>query len=310
MTSISVVIPAHNAAETIRASVESLIRQTRPVQEIIIVENGSTDDTAQVASDLAKKYSSVKLIHSEPGVSIARNTGILASTSEYIAWLDADDTYTADAMETLGYFADKSHADFVKGNLLHNFGSTTRIWRPSLKAYNVVSNLRMEPTYPDYVGTVCALYKRDFLHSLQDPFPVGVRTAEDRAFVWRTLLNGAKFVHVDRVVYNYDKTSETSVLKKVDGPHFDLFKAYGSVIQEMDLTEHNPVNFKFWHSYASMMHFTFAKRERLTDAGRRKWLVESRKALEPIRGSTIAREIVGSAKGDRKKFVQKVLHAA
>jgi hypothetical protein len=207
----------------------------------------------------------------------------------------------------LGYFADKYAPDFVKGNLLYDFGATKKIWRPNLRSYNVVSNLRMEPSYPDYVGTVCALYRRSMLYDIPDPFPVGVRTAEDRAFVWRTLLRGATFFHVDRVVYNYDKTSETSVLKKLDGQHFDLFLAYGSVIEETDLTSYTPVNYKFWHSYISMMHFTYAKPERLSDQGRARWIAESRKAIAPIRGSAMLRDIVKSASAERKQFLKRVV---
>lgn len=306
MTSISVIIPAHNAAKTIAATVDSILRQTRPVQEIVIVENGSTDNTTEVATELAKKHGLIKLIHSQPGVSLARNTGILACQGDYVAWIDADDTYTPDAMEVLGYFADKSHADFVKGNLLLDFGDTTSIWRPRIKSFNVVSTLRTEPSYPDFVGTVCALYRRDFLYRFTDPFPVGVRTAEDRAFIWKTLLQGATFIHVDRVIYNYDKTSESSVLKKVDGPHFDLFKAYGSVLSEADLTTHTPVTYKFWHSYVAMMHINYSIPKRLSDTGRRLWIEESRKAIQPIRNSVIFHEIRRTASDDRKAFVNKI----
>lgn len=307
MISISIVIPAHNAARTLASSVSSILSQTRPVQEIVIVENGSTDDTLEVATSLANSHENISVLKSDPGVSVARNTGIRACQSDYIGWLDADDTYTPDAMETLGYFADKLAPDFVKGNLLYDFGTTTRIWRPHLRSFNSVSNLRMAPNYPDYVGTVCGIYRRDMLSAIQDPFPVGVRTAEDRAFVWRTLLRGSTFVHVDRVVYNYDKTSETSVLKKVDGPHFDLFAAYRSIVDETDLTEYTPVNYKFWHSYLSMMHFTYARPERLSNPGRSRWIEESRKAIAPIRVSVMLRDIIKSAKPERKKFLKKVV---
>lgn len=307
MNSISVVIPAHNAGRTLEAAVASIVNQSRPVQEVIIVENGSTDDTFEIATSLASCHDVITVMRSEPGVSVARNTGIRACRSDYIGWLDADDTYTRDAMEVLSYFANKHAPDFVKGNLLYNFGATNKIWRPNLRTFNSVSNLRMEPNYPDYVGTVCAIYSRHLLSQLTDPFPVGVRTAEDRAFVWRTLLRDATFVHVDRVVYNYDKTSETSVLKKVDGPHFDLFMAYGSVIEETGLTDYTPVNYKFWHSYISMMHFTYARPERLSDQGRSRWIAESRKAIAPIRGSAMLRDIVNSANAERKQFLKKVV---
>lgn len=88
---ISVVIPAYNSGNYIGRAIESVLAQSRPADEIIIVDDGSTDDTAQAVS---KYESKVKYIHQpNAGASVARNTGIEAAGSEWIAFLDADDEW-------------------------------------------------------------------------------------------------------------------------------------------------------------------------------------------------------------------------
>ena len=89
--SISVVIPAYNCGEYISRSIDSVLTQTLQPNEIIIVDDGSTDNTVQIALQYGPK---VKLIQQQnAGPSAARNTGIQAATGEWIAFLDADDDW-------------------------------------------------------------------------------------------------------------------------------------------------------------------------------------------------------------------------
>ncbi len=88
---VSVVIPAYNAAKYIGRAIDSVLAQTRPADEIIVVDDGSTDNTADVAHGYGDK---IRFIRQEnAGASVARNTGIEAATSEWIAFLDADDEW-------------------------------------------------------------------------------------------------------------------------------------------------------------------------------------------------------------------------
>ena len=96
--SISTVIPAYNAAEHIARTIESVLAQSLQPDEIIVVDDGSTDGTA----DMVKKYGDkVRYIHQQnAGVSAARNAGIKAATSQWIAFLDADDEWMPEYIET------------------------------------------------------------------------------------------------------------------------------------------------------------------------------------------------------------------
>ena len=90
---ISVVIPAYNCANTLQKTVESIISSGLIDYEIIIVNDGSTDDTEAVCHSLCSQYSFIKYIEQEnSGVSAARNRGISLANGEYIMFFDADDT--------------------------------------------------------------------------------------------------------------------------------------------------------------------------------------------------------------------------
>jgi glycosyltransferase involved in cell wall biosynthesis len=93
---VSVVIPCYNQAHFLGEAIESVLSQTYPHFEIIVVDDGSTDNTSEVASDHQK----VRLIRQEnQGLSAARNAGLYQSRGEYIVFLDADDRLLPEALE-------------------------------------------------------------------------------------------------------------------------------------------------------------------------------------------------------------------
>ncbi|AQT69625.1 putative glycosyltransferase EpsJ [Anaerohalosphaera lusitana] len=94
---VSVILPAYNAAEHIQTAVSSVLAQTAPPQEIIVIDDGSTDNTAEIVKSFGEK---VRYIHQpNAGVSAARNTGIKAASAEWIAFLDADDEWLPEKLE-------------------------------------------------------------------------------------------------------------------------------------------------------------------------------------------------------------------
>lgn len=92
--SISVVIPAYNAAQFLPRSLASVYSQTLPAAEVIVVDDGSTDDSAAIARSFGATVVSKK----NGGLSSARNAGILAASGEWIALLDADDRWAPDKL--------------------------------------------------------------------------------------------------------------------------------------------------------------------------------------------------------------------
>ena len=110
---VSVIIPCYNHGRFLAEAIESVVQQTYPNVEIIVVDDGSTDSTAEVAGG----YPQVKYVYKKNGgLSAARNTGIEKSKGDYIVFLDADDWLYKDAIETnIHYFQTQKELALVSG---------------------------------------------------------------------------------------------------------------------------------------------------------------------------------------------------
>lgn len=98
MTTISVIIPAYNRAHTLKRALDSVLAQTRPADEIIVVDDGSTDDTEQLIRQHYPQVSYIK--QTNQGVSAARNRAIQMAKGEWLALLDSDDEWLPTKLET------------------------------------------------------------------------------------------------------------------------------------------------------------------------------------------------------------------
>ena len=122
---ISVIMPAYNVEEYIEKSIDSVLQQTYTNWELIIINDGSMDNTKKIVENYL--HIDMRIIYLEQenkGVSVARNKGIDSAKGKYIAFLDADDLWTKDALEKL-YDLMKSDSDnkFVYGRTIEKFSS-------------------------------------------------------------------------------------------------------------------------------------------------------------------------------------------
>ena len=119
MSKISIIVPVYNAAETLPDCLKSILSQEGVDFEVILVNDGSTDDSGIVCDRLAAADPRVTAIHQlNGGVSSARNAGLEAATGEYVAFVDADDALLEGALKNMSTEnADLVVAGYIKGNL-------------------------------------------------------------------------------------------------------------------------------------------------------------------------------------------------
>lgn len=99
---ISVIIPVYNGQDYLEKCIESVISQTYPNLEIIIVNDGSTDNTGEICARLGKKHTNIRILSmQDEGVSAARNAGMEAAEGELLAFVDADDRLREKTLEIL-----------------------------------------------------------------------------------------------------------------------------------------------------------------------------------------------------------------
>jgi len=145
MPSIAVVIPTYNRASLVTRAIETVFAQTLPANEIIVVDDGSKDNTREVLAGVGPRIRAIHQVNA--GLSGARNTGIQAATSEWVAFLDDDDEYTPDRLAVVAESirrhpdaivhmtniaivgADGSEVDLY-GLRGHRVGEHTRLERP------------------------------------------------------------------------------------------------------------------------------------------------------------------------------------
>lgn len=100
--SVSIVIPAYNAAATLAAALASVRQQAHPVAEVIVIDDGSTDGTADVAQAAARQVPGVQLVRqANAGPAAARNRGLALAAGDLVAFLDADDLWPPGGLAVL-----------------------------------------------------------------------------------------------------------------------------------------------------------------------------------------------------------------
>lgn len=119
MPKISIIIPIYNVGEYLNKTVKSVVCQTLQDIEIILVDDGSKDNSPQLVDEWAVRDSRIMPIHKHnAGVTEARKTGLIAAKSEYIFFLDGDDYITPDSLRQLYDAAEEHHADWVVSDFL------------------------------------------------------------------------------------------------------------------------------------------------------------------------------------------------
>ncbi|MBY5352785.1 glycosyltransferase family 2 protein [Rhizobium leguminosarum] len=191
---VAVVIPAYNAGEYLAQTLQSVVDQTHKALEIIIVDDGSTDETASICRRFAASDSRIRILSTENrGVAAARNTGIQASKSDYIAFLDADDlwhsTYIQRMLSALQPLPDAWGAVYALHRFIDTEGYCTRSGsslnaRDSILNRHLVfrfvgngSGFMVRRAVIDKIGGYDSSYARKGIGGCED-FDFELRTAE------------------------------------------------------------------------------------------------------------------------------------
>lgn len=172
---VSVVIPAYNAEKTIIDCLDSIYHQTYPNLEIIVVNDGSVDQTLQLLETYQKEHLSLQLRvfnQKNSGPSVARNFGVAQSKGEYIAFLDADDRWVSDKIENQMKIFNQDNEIGLVGGL---------IAIGNLKEQNLgfeFKEIRLKALlFKNYFATSTVICKREALNGIS--FNVSQKYAED-----------------------------------------------------------------------------------------------------------------------------------
>ncbi len=207
---VSVIIPCYNHGKYLGESVESVILQTFQQFEIIIVNDGSTDNTKEISEKLVNEYPhhSIKLINQKNSgqPAIARNNGISVAKGSYILPLDADDKLHPKAIENYLKRLNKRDNDpVVVFGWLQSFGTDNSLWAASEFEPRQILHRNQIPA--------SSLFRRS-VWELQKGYRTNVPGFEDWDFWIGAIRIGAKFLNVKQVTTYYRKTTEESFVDR------------------------------------------------------------------------------------------------
>lgn len=215
----SVVIPLFNKEQYILRAISSVLNQTIQPQEIIVVDDGSTDGGAlQVAENFKKQ---VKLIRKQnEGVSIARNVGVRIAQEDYIAFLDGDDFWHPRYLETMAFGIETypQHAILATGfgTDPNNLGGNNENWEVVPNPFRIISRRAI-------MRTSSVVMRRDFFES-QAGFNPALSRGEDSDVWYRAICSSGSLIYYPGPLVYYER-GDASSLTNADFP-IDRFYVY------------------------------------------------------------------------------------
>ena len=215
MAKVSVVIPTYNRRGMVEEAVRSVLAQTLDDVEIVVVDDGSTDGTADALKEFDEQ---IRYFYQEnQGRSVARNRGARASMGEYLVFLDSDDTLLPQGLQSMASFLDHNPAVdivYADGFYCDKDGTVIELvskgW-PPVDPENIVETLMLHNIIS---APHLAMVRRSSLEALGYPyFDETLRGSEDKDFWLRLAGMGARFAYLDEPVGKY-RLHETNASKE------------------------------------------------------------------------------------------------
>ncbi|GAB3854054.1 hypothetical protein GCM10028801_07530 [Nocardioides maradonensis] len=202
---VSVVVPAYDTAAYLPACLDSLLAQTHRELEVVVVDDGSPDDSAAIAAAYAERDPRVRLVRQENGgLGAARNAGLRHTTGDVIAFADSDDVLPPDAYAVLLRQLRRTGADLVTGDVVQLVGDEVREIPWMRRIHQGRAAVLIEQR-PDLLGDVFAwnkLYRRGFWEGAGLSWPERLRY-EDQPTLTRAYLQARLIGIVPDVVYHW-----------------------------------------------------------------------------------------------------------
>jgi glycosyltransferase involved in cell wall biosynthesis len=222
LNKVSVVIPCYNCEKYITECLDSIVNQTYKNIEIILVDDGSNDDTLSIV----EKYKNIIVIkNTNKGVSNARNCGIYKSTGDYIIFIDSDDYIEKNAIKTMMDCMIKDNLDMVRSNYKKIIGKKLYSLDSLYKSKTFINKNNFKETiYRFVLGTekfnyACStIYRLDIIKENKILFDENIINGEDAIFVMDYIkhINSICYIPDELYIYRIHENSMTKKGKSID----------------------------------------------------------------------------------------------
>ncbi len=242
MCMISIIVPVYNMAQYIDSCIKSILDQTYSDFELILIDDGSTDESGFICDNYERKFSQINVIHKENGgLSSARNCGIDVAKGKYLMFVDADDRIHPQTCYFFEKLAEEKHADIVMGKAIERNtfvddmfpyinNCTYKIWT---EKQNRLKEIYFEDKHK-YWTAWCKLYRKEMFKD--NRFEEG-KLYEDNGLIFKLLYDANIVVDIDEIFYFYLINNKGITKKEFSKKNLDILWAY-----ELQITffkEHN-----------------------------------------------------------------------
>lgn len=202
---VSVIVPVYNSEPYLADCIESIIGQTYKELEIILIDDGSSDNSGTICDEYAAKDNRICVLHqTNLGVSAARNSGLERAAGEWISFIDSDDTLEPDMYELLLRLAGEYNADIAHCGYKHIVGEEIRLVHDTKEKIRQETDEALKCLIGSrlFVGSLWnKIYKRELIHDLR--FRTDLKINEDILYNFEAFRRAKTSVFVDCAKYNY-----------------------------------------------------------------------------------------------------------
>ncbi|MBQ2993031.1 MAG: glycosyltransferase family 2 protein [Alistipes sp.] len=238
---VSILVPVYNASQWLRQCLDSIVRQTYQPLQVVLVDDGSTDDSLAICREYADRYSFVEVYHQvNSGVAVARNTLLDKAKGEFVLFVDSDDWIEVDAVSVMLHAQVDVNADIVVCEHSTRFESskTDIVVSENIAIGNIIwTKEQIVKSFLQHTKLRGMLWNKLIRRSLfcGHSFNQQVWYGEDAQMIWKIIQNVGKMVFVPQVLYNY-RILPTSI----SGQPFGLKKmtalgVWGSICEDVAL---------------------------------------------------------------------------
>lgn len=234
---MSILVPVYNASGCLLDCVNSIVRQSYGNLQIVLINDGSTDDSWELMKELALNDRRIE-VYSQPnnGVATTRNNLLDKANGDWVLFVDSDDTILPDTVEILLHEQEATGADMIVFN------------QRQPRHYDQETVIREFLRHREFRGMLWnKLLKREQLKGLK--FDPSVSYGEDALMIWQVLQRVNLVVAIDKMLYQYRPGEESLSRQRFNGKKFTAYTVWDSICCDAD--EH-------WPQYHDIAHARFA----------------------------------------------------
>ena len=218
---VSIIIPVYNAEKYLPKCIESVLSQTYKTFELILINDGSSDNSAEICATYAEKDSRIKPIHQKnAGVSAARNRGISEANGEYICFIDADDWIEKDYLDHFISNIELSYSDFIISGYTYDYEKSGKVikYDPPKKNAQLYEDIKiLIPSLIDnkmLKSVWSKLFKLSIIKKYKIHFDTTISYSEDVVFCWTYLFHINSINTIPNAGYHYRNEEAGSLTTK------------------------------------------------------------------------------------------------